>query len=186
MSDLTGNLSDDEKALREAVADKARAVLSFLPFDFPEANIHSRRRFITDAAKWLAATSIIDPDDARPAPSAGEPDTRSRTMRLVTVSTGASDYNPRGKVWNITFPVKVGFGFVDERPEGRGNSFDALMKVVHTLLQQYVEDSTLGFGDSVEVYRARMVGEPRFVASDAQGRAAHVADLEVFLSVEVC
>lgn len=186
MPTLTGNIADDEKALREAVAAKARELLSSLPFDFPEGNIHSRRRFVADGSKWLELSSIVDPDDVRPAPAEGEIDARARTMRLVTVSTGASDYNARGRVWNLTFAVKVGFGFVDERPEARGNSFDALMKVVHTLLQQYVEDSTLGFADKVEVYRARQVGEPRFVAADAQGRAAHVSDLEVFLSVEVC
>lgn len=186
MPSLTGNLSDDEKALREAVTAKALDVLSSLPFDFPPGNFHSRRRYVSDSAKWLALSSIVDPDEIRAEPRAGEPDTRARTMRLVTVSTGASDYNARGRVWNLTFVVKVGFGFVDERPEGRGNSFDALQKVVHTLLQQFVEDSTLGFADTVEVYRARQVGEPRFVAADAQGRAAHVSDLEVFLSVEVC
>lgn len=185
MPALTGQLADDEKLLREAVRDKAEALLSSAPFDFPAANVNSRRRYVRDNDVWRDLTSILDPDDTTPAPAEGEPDNRARTMRLVTVETAASDYNQRTRIWNLTFAVKVGYGFKDERPESRGNSYDELMKVVYTLLQNLVEDSTLGFSDDVEVYRARHAGT-RFVPSDPQGRPAHVADCEVFATVEVC
>lgn len=188
MPELSGQLAADEKALREAALDVARSLLSAAPFDFPEANFHSRRRYIRDTGEWLALTSIVDPDTLLPEPAEGEKDNRPRTMRLVTVETAASDYNRDTRLWKLTFAVKVGYGFTDERPENRGNSFDELMTVVHSLIQQFLEVSSLGFSGAsdVDVYRARMVGTPRFVAADSQGRPAHVADLEVFLNVEVC
>lgn len=187
MADLTGNLATDEKLLREAVTAKARDVLALAPFDFPETNFHSRRRFIADADEWLRVTSIVDPDNEEEAPGAGQPDMRPRVMRLVTAETQSSDYNNDSRLWKLTFAVKVGFGFVDERPEGRGNSYDELMRAVYTLLQQYLEDSALGFSvaSGVTVYRTRHTGT-RMVAADKQGKAAHVADLEVFANVEVC
>jgi hypothetical protein len=188
MADLTGNLATDESLLREAVLDTLRDLLSAAPYDFPATNFHSRRRYIRDTAEWERLTSILDPDNTEAAPEEGEPDNRPRTMRLVTVATAASDYNRDSKLWRLQWSVKIGYGFNDERPENRGNSFDELMKVVHASIQQLLESSTLGFdgASDVDVYRARMVGEPRFVASDAQGRPAHVADLEVYANVEVC
>jgi hypothetical protein len=185
--ELTGNLATDEKLLREAACDLARDLLSVAPFDFPPENVYSRRRYIRDLSEWLQAVSIVDPDTTEPAPEIGEPDNRSRTMRLVTVETEGSDYNRRERVWNLVFAVKVGYGFTDERPENRGNSYDELQRVVYTLLQHFLEDATLGFtgANDVDVYRARHVGT-RFVPSDSQGRPAHVADLQVFATVEVC
>lgn len=185
MASLTGQLDADEKLLREAVTAIARDLLSASPFDFPGDRIHSRRRYIRDDKEWEAATSILDPDSTEPDPEEGEPDNRPRTMRFVAVETSSSDYNKAERLWRLTWIVHVGYGFNDERPEGRGNSYDELMRVVYKLLQQYLEDSSLGFNDDVEVNRTRHAGT-RFVPSDQQGRPAHVADLEVFATVEVC
>jgi hypothetical protein len=187
MADLTGNLATDEKTLREAVLSIARDLLSSAPYDFPATNFHSRRRYVRDDREWERLTSIVDPDNEEEPPAEGVEDKRPRVLRVVTVETEGSDYNRRGKIWSLTFGVKVGYGFTDERPENRGNSFDELMKAVHALLQEWLEVSALGFseGDDVEVDRARMVGT-RFVTADAQGRPAHVADLQLFVTVEVC
>lgn len=186
--DLTGQLATDEKLLREAVLGLARELLTAAPYDFPADNFHNRRRYIRDTNEWERVTTILDPDNEEDAPAPEVEDTRPRVMRLVTVETQGSDYNRGAKTWSLVFALKVGYGFNDERPEGRGNSYDELMKIVHALLQQYLEVQALGFseGNDIEVTRARMVGSPRFVTADAQGRPAHVADLEVFATVEVC
>lgn len=169
---LTGTFAEDEATMREALIDKAKAVVTVAPFDFPEDHLHTRRRYVRDNQKWEALALIPDPDD----PS-------QKTMRLLSVETASGDISKTD--WRMVFDVKVGMGFVDERPENRGNSYDALMKVVYTLLQQFVEDSTLGIDPNFEVTRVRHLGT-RFVPSDVQAKPAHVADLQVHATLELC
>lgn len=169
---LTGNLAADELILRQAIAAKALAVLSAPPFDFPEANVHDRNRYIRDDTKWELLTTIVDPDDAS-----------QRTMRLFSVETASSDATKYG--WAVQWAAKVGVGFNDERPENRGNTHDYLMRAAYTLMQQFLEDSTLGVSTHVEVTRVRHAAT-RFVPSDKQGKPAQVADLLVYATVELC
>jgi hypothetical protein len=170
---LTRNFATDEKTMREAVADLILTYALGLAGNlFDAAHIHTRPRFVATEEKWAAAALVADPDDAA-----------KQVMRMSSVETASSLITSRE--WAIDFDVKVGWGFTDERPDDKGNSYDEVTAFAYGLLQFIFENQSLGVDDAITITRVRHL-RTRFVKQDAQGRAAHVADLFVSATVEVC
>lgn len=167
---LTGDKATDEKAMREGIA---AIMLDFAePRGFPADHVHTRRRYVKNNDKWEAVALVPDPDDAT-----------QRVMRLLSVETASSSWDR--KEWRVTFDLKVGWGFTDERPDNKGNSYDEVTAFAYGLLQSILDGETLGVDDAITVTRVRHNGT-RFIPQDAQARPAHVADCAVDAIVEVC
>lgn len=167
---LTGDKATDEKAMRDGIA---AIMLDFgEPLGFPASHVHTRRRYVKSVEVWEAIALIVDPDDAT-----------QKVMRMLSVETASSSWDKRE--WKISFSIKVGWGFNDERPENRGNSHDEVTAFAYGLLQHILDGETLGVDDAITVTRVRHLGT-RFVPQDAQARPAHVADCAVDAIVEVC
>jgi hypothetical protein len=167
---LTGNFAEDEKLMRQGLAD---LIVDYGSTSlFASDHVHTRPRFVNSNEKWSAIALIPDPDDET-----------KQVMRMASVETNSSDITERE--WAIVFDLKVGWGFNDERPENRGNSYDEVTFFAYGLLQAVIEGQLIGVSDRITITRVRHL-RTRFVRQDAQGRPAHVADLLVFANVEVC